>query len=48
MLLFGGMCLVVDALMVGRDTGPRLPTLLLAAGARRVRILVSATGSQAD
>ncbi|WP_033339235.1 lysine--tRNA ligase [Catenuloplanes japonicus] len=29
-------------LLVGRDTGPRLPTLLLAAGADRVRHLLSA------
>jgi lysyl-tRNA synthetase class 1 len=29
-------------LLVGRDTGPRLPTLLLAVGADRVRSLVSA------
>jgi lysyl-tRNA synthetase class 1 len=29
-------------LLVGRDTGPRLPTLLLAAGADRVRRLLSA------
>jgi lysyl-tRNA synthetase class 1 len=27
-------------LLVGRDTGPRLPTLLLAVGADRVRHLV--------
>ncbi len=29
-------------LLVGRDTGPRLPTLLLAVGADRVRKLVGA------
>ncbi|HEY0533303.1 MAG TPA: lysine--tRNA ligase, partial [Actinoplanes sp.] len=29
-------------LLVGRDTGPRLPTLLLATGAERVRALLSA------
>jgi lysyl-tRNA synthetase class 1 len=28
-------------LLVGRDTGPRLPTLLLATGAERVRALLS-------
>jgi lysyl-tRNA synthetase class 1 len=28
-------------LLVGRDTGPRLPTLLLAIGAERVRQLLS-------
>ena len=28
-------------LLVGRDTGPRLPTLLLAIGAERVRELLS-------
>ena len=28
-------------LLVGRDTGPRLPTLLLAIGAERVRALLS-------
>ena len=27
-------------LLVGRDTGPRLPTLLLAVGADRVRTLI--------
>jgi lysyl-tRNA synthetase class 1 len=27
-------------LLVGRDTGPRLPTLLLAVGADRVRLLL--------
>ncbi|MCE7080308.1 lysine--tRNA ligase [Streptomyces sp. ST2-7A] len=31
---------LVYRLLVGRDTGPRLPTLLLAAGADRVRALV--------
>jgi lysyl-tRNA synthetase class 1 len=30
-------------LLVGRDTGPRLPTLLLAVGAERVRELLSAS-----
>jgi len=29
-------------LLVGRDTGPRLPTLLLAVGADRVRTLLGA------
>ncbi|MBO0883388.1 MAG: lysine--tRNA ligase, partial [Mycobacterium sp.] len=29
-------------LLIGRDTGPRLPTLLLAAGPDRVRSLLSA------
>jgi lysyl-tRNA synthetase class 1 len=29
-------------LLVGRDTGPRLPTLLLAVGAERVRKLLGA------
>ena len=29
-------------LLIGRDTGPRLPTLLLAVGADRVRTLVGA------
>jgi lysyl-tRNA synthetase class 1 len=29
-------------LLVGRDTGPRLPTLLLAVGAERVRLLLGA------
>ena len=28
-------------LLVGRDTGPRLPTLLLAVGAEKIRILLS-------
>ncbi|UCM89557.1 lysine--tRNA ligase [Streptomyces marincola] len=31
-------------LLVGRDTGPRLPTLLLAVGADRVRVLLGGAG----
>ena len=31
---------LVYRLLVGKDTGPRLPTLLLAVGADRVRTLV--------
>jgi lysyl-tRNA synthetase class 1 len=30
-------------LLVSRDTGPRLPTLLLALGTERIRVLLSAT-----
>jgi len=33
---------LVYRLMIGRDTGPRLPTLLLAAGQERIRALLSA------
>ncbi|MFD4814678.1 lysine--tRNA ligase, partial [Streptomyces sp. NPDC058418] len=33
---------VLYQLLVGRDTGPRLPTLLLAVGADRVRKLLGA------
>jgi lysyl-tRNA synthetase class 1 len=35
-------------LLVGRDTGPRLPTLLLAIGSERVRALLGATSPQGE
>jgi lysyl-tRNA synthetase class 1 len=35
-------------LLVGRDTGPRLPTLLLSIGAERVRSLLTSPGSLLD
>ena len=36
-----GFFALLYRLLVGRDTGPRLPTLLLAVGADRIRTLLS-------